>query len=605
MKRTARLLLLPFGLAALSLKPATVPAQPKTTIRPVDPHADETKAHRDARMKWWREARFGMFIHWGLYSVPAGIWKGQEVPGRGINTQGYGEWIMHNAQIPVADYATLAPQFNPTKFNADEWVSYAKAAGMKYIVVTAKHHDGFAIYPSKVSKYNIKDATPFTRDPLAELAVACKKQGIKFGIYYSQNLDWTYPGGGPSGRRWDPAQQGDFHAYVKNLSAPQVNELLTNYKPAVLWWDIPGDFTPDEARSLTASFGKVPGLIANDRMGGGVRGDTGTPEQYIPATGFKDRDWEVCMTMNDTWGYKVNDHNFKSSESLTRNLIDIASKGGNYLLNIGPDASGIVPSPEVERLAAMGAWMKKNGASIYGTTASPFKKLGFDGRATVKGKRLYLNVFNWPTAGLRLSNLQTPVKKATVLATGEKLQLLKATDGTLSISKPAQLDSVSTAIVLDLAAPPVVIVPEVVAKPQTNGSYLLPAIDATLEGDTIQVEGSDDDANIGYWTNAKDAPSWKIKVPEGSAKTYQVQLQYASESAATATGSRIAIQVDGVASGVTGTVASTGSWDNYRTLTLEGSLKLTPGRHVIRVVALTKPNYGVMNLRRVSLIPTP
>ena len=613
MKRTHTLLATSFGLAVLAAGVTThaqvtpVNAQvasaltaTKMTIS-ADPHFNETRAQRDARMKWWREARFGMFIHWGLYAVPAGRWGGGEVGGRGINVEGYGEWIMHNAQIPVAEYARLAPQFNPTAFNADKWVSLAKAAGMKYIIVTAKHHDGFAMYPSKVSRYNIFDATPFKRDPLAELAKACRKQGIKFGLYYSQNLDWTYPGGGSSGKRWDAAQEGDFHAYVRDLAEPQVDELLAKYKPAVLWWDIPGDFTPDEARLLTAAFTKAPGLIANDRLGGGVPGDTSTPEQHIPARGLPNRDWEVCMTMNGTWGYKVDDHTFKSSESLTRNLIDIVSKGGNYLLNVGPDAQGTIPAPEVQDLSAMGAWMKKNGESLYATTASPYQRLSFEGRATVRGRTLYLNVFTWPTEGLTLQGLQTAVKGAKVLATGEKLEVVKAPDGTLHISQPRQLDPVSTAIALECAAPPTVVEAAPLVTLQADGEYQFSARDAVLKGDTIQVQDTGKMANVGYWTDAQDSVQWNMSVPPGRTTRYRARLEYSCEPGTE--GATFEVLLDGAPTGLRGIVTQTAGWGDYQTLALDGTLTLPGGRHTIAVKPLTKPGFAVMNLRQITLSP--
>ena len=410
----------------------------------VDPNANESKGHREARMRWWREARFGMFIHWGLYAVPAGTWNG-------ARTQNIGEWIMHDLKIPVADYTALTQKFNPTLFNADDWVSMAKAAGIKYIVMTAKHHEGFAMFHTKVDNFNIVDGTPFKRDPIEEMTEACKKQGIKFGVYYSQAQDWHHAGGGAYGGHWDTAQDGDIHEYVKKVAAPQVKELLTHYKPAVLWWDTPVDMSPEDIRELTAGFASDPNLIANNRLGNGVPGDTETPEQYIPATGFPGKDWETCMTINDTWGYKSFDKNFKSTETLLRNLIDIASKGGNYLLNVGPEPTGLIPSPEVERLKQMGEWLDKNGDSIYGTSASPFKKLPFEGRCTVEGNKLYLNVFTWPANGLSLTGVKNRVRGAKLLATGKRLKVQKWPDGTISIEKPAKLDPISTAIELDLA----------------------------------------------------------------------------------------------------------------------------------------------------------
>ncbi len=271
----------------------------------------ETAAQRDARMAWWRDARFGMFIHWGLYSIPAGTWKGKQIPG-------IGEWIMNNASIPVEDYKALASQFNPTSFNAHDIVALAKSAGMKYIVITAKHHDGFAMFDSKADPFNIVEATPFHRDPIRELAEECRKQGMKLGFYYSQDQDWTAPGGAayktdhhdlPT-HHWDPAQDGDFATYLHTKAIPQMKELLTNYGdfPVVIWFDTPTpDMTPALAGEIVTLLNQHPNLIWNNRLGGGYKGDTDTPEQYIPAKGYPGRDWEACMTMNDTWGYKSYD----------------------------------------------------------------------------------------------------------------------------------------------------------------------------------------------------------------------------------------------------------------------------------------------------------
>ncbi len=574
-----------FVLASLAL--AAVFAQPQT----LDPNAGESKAHRDARMKWWREARFGMFIHWGLYAQLAGEYKGKRTPS-------IGEWIEHDLKIPLAEYKPLASQFNPVQFNADTWVSIAKAAGMKYIVMTSKHHEGFAMFHSQSDPFNIWDATPFKRDPIAEMGAACKRQGLKFGVYYSQAQDWNHPGGAAYGGHWDPAQDGDLHEYVRKVAAPQVAELMTRYKPAILWWDTSVDMSPEDIRALTAHLNEDPGLIANNRLGNGVPGDTETPEQFIPATGYPGRDFEVCMTINDTWGYKSFDTNFKSTQTLLRNLIDIASKGGNYLLNVGPEPSGLIPAPEVSRLKDMGDWLKRNGASIYGTTASPYRHLPFDGRCTVKGHTLYLNVFSWPADGLKLGGLQTRIRGASDVATGERLKVETLADGSVSIAKPSTVDAISTAVALSLAGAPVVVEPEFVARAESNGRFLLNAGDATLQG-SLQVETRRSRQNIGFWTNAADAPSWKLKAE--AAASYAVTLDSACEPGTE--GSTIEIQVDGVGSGVTATVPKTASWQDFKALTLDGTLSLARGAHTIKVAVRAKPGFAVMNLRRVTLTP--
>ena len=294
-------------------------------------NAEETKQQRDARMQWWRQARFGMFIHWGIYSVPAGTYQGKPIGG-------IGEWIMHNAKIPVAEYAKYAHEFNPVKFDADQWVSIAKEAGQKYIVITSKHHDGFAMFHSRASPYNINDATPFKRDPLKELADACRKQGIKLGFYYSQAQDWHHPGGAAVGGHWDKAQDGSMDDYIEKIAMPEVRELLTNYGPlGVLWWDTPENMTKERAAKLHELLALQPQIISNNRLGGGFRGDTETPEQSIPNTGFKDRDWETCMTMNDTWGFKSYDHHWKEHPQVVAELDQLRQQRGQLSAERRPD----------------------------------------------------------------------------------------------------------------------------------------------------------------------------------------------------------------------------------------------------------------------------
>lgn len=358
-------------------------------------HKVQKVQDRNDRMKPWHEAKFGMFIHWGLYSALAGSYEGREVDNNG-------EWIMERARIPVAKYAAYAKDFNPVKFNAEEWVRTARSAGMKYIVITSKHHDGFAMYPSRVSKFNIRDATPFKRDPLAELAAACRKAGIGFGLYYSHAMDWHHPGGQSPGRGWwDDAQKGDMTNYIDTIAVPQVREILTSYGPLCeLWWDIPRNMNPELASRFLAVVNEIqPGVIMNNRLGGGVQGDIETPEQYIPSTGGPaGRDWETCMTMNDTWGFKNQDTNWKSSNDLLKKLLDICHKGGNFLLNVGPTAEGEIPQASVERLRDIGSWLEKNGESVYGTGASPVPFLSW-GRCTSKGDKLYLHIFDWPKDG--------------------------------------------------------------------------------------------------------------------------------------------------------------------------------------------------------------
>ena len=410
----------------------------------------ETPEQRDARMEWWREARFGMFIHWGVYSVPAGTYKGEQIGG-------IGEWIMHHAKIPVGEYREYARQFNPVKYDPEAWVKMAQDAGMKYIVITSKHHDGFALFDTAASDWNVVDATPYGKDLLKPLADACHKHGMKLGFYYSQAQDWNNPGGAAKGGHWDPAQDGDMDQYIENVAVPQVKEILTNYAPlAILWWDTPYDMTEERAAKLFPLTELQPGLITNNRLGGGFQGDTDTPEQHIPDTGIEGRDWEVCMTMNDTWGYKSYDGHWKSTETLIRNLVDITSKGGNYLLNVGPTSEGLIPQPSIDRLKEVGAWMKVNGEAVYGTTASPFSHLPW-GRCTKKvdgdSTTLYLHVFDWPADGRLLApGLKSTVAKAYLLAKPDTALTTEVVPEGVVVQLPkAAPDPISSTVAIQLA----------------------------------------------------------------------------------------------------------------------------------------------------------
>ena len=419
---------------------------------------------KDDRMDWWRNDRFGMFIHWGLYAVPAGQWKGEKVPG-------IGEWIMERAKIPVSEYEQLAKQFNPVKFDAEQWVRIAKNAGMKYIVITSKHHDGFCLWDSKYTDYDVMDATPFKRDILGELAAECKKQGIRLCFYHSI-MDWHHPDAqAPFYPNYNDTKKSNpnFDRYVEYYLKGQLKELVQNYGPlGIMWFD--GEWIKDWTREngwdmFEYCLSLQPDTIVNNRVGNGRQGmrglsksdefagDYGTPEQEIPAKGLPGLDWETCMTMNDTWGYKSYDNNWKSREDLLHKLVDIASKGGNFLLNVGPTAEGLIPGPSVERLAAIGKWMKVNGESIYGTTASPLGKVPW-GRCTAKTGKLYLHVFDWPANGrLEVSGLKNKVKKAYLLADKKQAKLpvtrQDAEKVVITVPSPAT-DPVDTVVVLEI-----------------------------------------------------------------------------------------------------------------------------------------------------------
>jgi alpha-L-fucosidase len=436
-----------FALALLSS--ATLDAAEGTggvTVEPTPaaPTASPPPARRDARMAWWREAKFGMFIHWGVYAVPARS----------------GEWIMHSEKTPVAKYKEYARNFNPVKYDPSAWARLATDAGMRYIVITSKHHDGFGLFPSDATTWDIADATPYKKDLLGPLAQAARDQGLKIGFYYSQAQDWTHPGGAKArydeGDGWDTAQKGDFDAYLESIAIPQTRELITRYQPDIFWWDTPTWMTAERAKPLADIVRQVPGIITNNRLGGGYSGDTHTPEQFVPITGYPG-DWETCMTIGGNWGYVTDDmKRLKPTADLIRKLADICSKGGNFLLNVGPKPDGTIPDGMIERLREMGRWVRANADSIYGTRAGPFSRLSW-GCATRKDDKLYLHVFDWPKDGKLRVPLENQAKAAWLLASPETKLAVSSQAGRLIIDLPAQApDPVDSVVVLQLEGEPAV-----------------------------------------------------------------------------------------------------------------------------------------------------
>ncbi len=548
------------------------------------------------KMTWWKEARFGMFIHWGLYAIPAGEWKGEQIPG-------ISEWIMLRAKIPVKEYEALAKEFNPVKYDADEWVKLAKEAGMKYIVITSKHHDGFAMYHSKVNSYNIVDATPFDRDPLKELAEACKKQGIKLGFYHSQAQDWHHPGGAYWGMtdnepHWDSTMKRvPFEKYIEEKAYPQVREILTNYEDlGIMWWDTPVGMTEEMAEKLHSLLDLQPGIIENNRLYGPWDGDFSTPEQHIPPTGL-DYDWETCMTMNTSWGYKHYDDNWKSSETLIQYLADIASKGGNFLLNVGPTAEGLIPQPSIDRLKEIGRWMKVNGESIYGTTASPFFKL-FWGRCTKKalddGTTLYLHVFNWPENGqLFVPGLLSEAKEATLLANGEKLEI-RSNDGGKTILVPSEApDPVNSVVVLEI--PGELKVESNMPKQAEDGSVFLPALLADIHNRGYSMETGlneiSESAYITNWNSDRTYVEWMFDLSQTGSFGVEAELACEAQTNLTVkTGDEI----------VEAMVESTGGMDSFQIVKL-GVIEIAEAGMKVLSVSPVREKWSPVNLRSLKL----
>jgi alpha-L-fucosidase len=380
---------------------------------------DTAAKKENPNLAWFTHAKFGMFIHWGLYSKLAGEWNGKRY-------YGSGEWIMNQAKIPAAEYAKVAAGFNPVDFDADAWAQLAEDAGIRYMVITAKHHEGFAMFDSKASSFNIVKASPYKKDPMKALAAATNKKGIKFGFYYSQFVDWHEPNGGRN--NWDfDERKKDYKLYYQQKAIPQLKELLTNYGPlGIVWFDLPGGLTKEETRTLVDSLHALqPQSLFSSRVGQGMGdyrdfGDSEIPP--VPTNGA----WESIFTHNDSWGYIEHDMNFKSSKEIIRLLANIASKGGNLMLNVGPDGKGNIPYYSIKYLKETGKWLEKNGESIYATTAGSIPAQPW-GVTTSKPGKIFLHVMNRPANGkLLLPGFANEVSAVYALVTKQKLAYKKS-----------------------------------------------------------------------------------------------------------------------------------------------------------------------------------
>jgi len=477
---------------------------------------------RDARMQWWRDAKFGMFVHWGVYAVPAGTYKGKQIGG-------IGEWIMHNAKIPVAEYKEFAKQFNPTEFDAEAWVRIAKAAGMKYIVITSKHHDGFAMYHSDISEWDIDEASPqFKRDPIDELVKACRKNGIRIGLYYSHCWDWTHPGGGKGQRKgdggeWDDAQKGTSEEYFKTIALPQVREILTRFQPDIIWFDTPiGYVDINETVKLLAL---QPDIICNGRLcykNGelSIGEDYAVEERSVPGHKIH-HDWETCATINGTWGYKSYDTKWKTPDRFIKDLVKCAGGGGNYLLNVGPDEKGIIPEGSVEVLKEVGKWLRVNGDSVYGTRGGPFDpNVLLWGSVTRKGQRFYLHITSKAQGTtIDLPGLKTKINKVYAFADPSKTCSISREYETPYVDiSTIELHPVDTILVAELAGEPEIV--PVPTRASEDGSITL--LPRSLSHGGGWVKAGQDRVHI--WTQADIWLKWLLEVRK--AGRYEVLVNY-------------------------------------------------------------------------------
>jgi len=580
-----------------------------------------TPEQANARLGWWRDARFGMFVHWGVYSNLSGSWNGKAYGG-------YGEHIQRMAQIPIPEYIDkVAGSFNPTEFNADEWIRLAKQAGMRYFIITAKHHDGFAMFDSKVSDHTVVKATPFGSDPMKNLAAACKKYGIKFGFYYSHAFDWgegnapgndwdfDNPGGDKllSGFNWwekDTAFLVKVRKYVDEKSIPQIQELIKNYDPDIMWFDTPHKLPMEENCRIYEAVRKAkPDIVINGRLIYGLGDYQNTcdcPLEFHATEG----DWEGIPTTNNSYGYNKNDHSHKPAGHFVRLLVKAVARGGNLLMNIGPMGTGAIDTNDVKILEGIGRWFEVNGESIHGCARTPLQVQPW-GESTLKGNTLYLHVFDWPKNGeLKLGGVFGDVKKAYLLSNKDKKFMVERNGIDLNIAVPVNSpDTVDAVVAVEFKTAPKGDPARLIS---TNvSSNVLRALDAKVSGG---VEWGDGNRNQNYawkWKSKDGSVTWDIRVTKNSKYELCINYEAPGESKAKLVEGYAGKELQNERKGSGGTyVVSIGN----QTFTKEviaggtqketlGNITLEPGNYQVKVVAKEITGEELFRLTSISLKP--
>lgn len=564
------------------------------------------------RIQWWKEAKFGMFIHWGIYSLPGGEWKGKKV-------SGYAEHLMRKEQISRKEYLELAHQFNPVQFNAEQWILHAKKAGMKYFIITSKHHDGFALFNSAVSDFDIIDQTPFKRDPMAELAAAAKKHGVKFGFYYSHAFDWEHPdapgndweynnpGGDKNlfgGRNWydlHPELLPKAQKYVDEKAIPQIRELLKKYHPDILWFDTPQKLPLSEnIRILKAIRETDPNVIVNGRLArngannfGDYRNTADRPAEFFPVN----EPWEAIPTTNESYGYHKYDSSHKSVAHFVRLLANAASRGGNLLMNIGPKGDGAFDTRDLTILNGIGSWMNKNGESIYGTAASPLSLQSW-GVSTMKGNKIYLHVFDWPAdRKLYVGGLLSDYNRAYLLNTPSRNLTIQAQpSGDLCLLLPAAApDTINTVIVLEYKGKLKADAVRFIA-PGSKINRLL-SFDAIQKGEGFNYgDGKTDRYYTEGWTAKEQTLGWQFRTIKQA--SYKIILKYLAP--AESSGGLYALTIDQQYKIQSPVIIGE---KQTTVITQEaGTVTLSPGTHNLNITPVTIQKQELLKLLEVQLI---
>jgi alpha-L-fucosidase len=566
------------------------------------------------RVAWWREARFGCFIHWGAYSAPGGEWEGKPF-------RGYAEHLMRIKKIPLAEYRQkVVAAFDPARFDAEEWARLIKSAGMRYVVITAKHHDGFAMYPSAVSAFDIRDATRFKRDPLRELARACRRHGLRFGFYYSHAFDWEHPDapgndwdydnpGGDrglhGGERWydqHPELLARARRYVDEKALPQIRELLKNYRPDIIWFDTPHKLPLSEnLRILRAIREADPRVVVNGRLARGpghTFGDYKNTSDRAAEIAPTEGDWETIPTTNESYGYHRHDQSHKPPAHFIRLLAKAAARGGNVLMNVGPTGDGRIDPKDEEILRAVGRWMSVNGESIYGSARTPLPVQAW-GESTRKGRSLYLHVFDFPRDGrLVVGGLKSPVRRAYLLADARRrpLRAARLNENDISIAlPPGSADAADTVVVV-----------ETVGEPKASPARLLAArghanvlrvFDGDLHGAGLRFgDGKAQRAYVFEWKSPSQWVGWKVRLSE--AAEFEVAAKYTTASNENRGG--YAVHIGGLV--LRAAVEPTPRESEPATVAL-GRVKLPPGEYEIAVKPTDIRGGELMRLFHVSLTP--